>query len=157
MTKHLNLVIADWFVSVSSGYTSSFCTSSLHAHQDLEWFTCENYIFHVFTRLNYIYKYIYILYFIGYIYITFVKTHPTYFEINTICHKTQKYSVLIVYIFGPLKLKPYIYFWKDLNLIILRNIKYFGFIQAFPLFWIKTTNILIKLYSVINMFWWING
>lgn len=47
--------------------------------------------------------YIYILYFIGYIYITFVKTHPTYFEINT-CHKTQKYSVLIVYIFGPLKL-----------------------------------------------------
>lgn len=103
MTKHLYLVIADWFVSVSSGYTSSFCTSSLHAHQDLEWFTCENYIFHVFTRLNYIYKYIYILYFIGYIYITFVKTHPTYFEINT-CHKTQKYSVLIVYIFGPLKL-----------------------------------------------------
>lgn len=88
MTKHLNLVIADWFVSVSSGYTSSFCTSSLHAHQDLEWFTCENYIFHVFTRLNYIYKYIYILYFIGYIYITFVKTHPTYFEINT-CHKTR--------------------------------------------------------------------
>lgn len=32
--------------------------------------------------------YIYILYFIGYIYITFVKTHPTYFEINT-CHKTR--------------------------------------------------------------------
>lgn len=51
----------------------------------------------------YLHVYIYILYFIGYIYITFVKTHPTYFEINT-CHKTQKYSVLIVYIFGPLKL-----------------------------------------------------
>lgn len=46
----------------------------------------------------YLHVYIYTLLYRLYIYITFVKTHPTYFEINT-CHKTQKYSVLIASVY----------------------------------------------------------
>lgn len=39
-------------------------------------------------ELYLIHVYIYTLLYRLYIYITFVKTHPTYFEINT-CHKTR--------------------------------------------------------------------
>lgn len=77
--------------------------------------------------------YIYILYFIGYIYITFVKTHPTYFEINT-CHKTQKYSVLIVYIFGPLRLIALYLLLKRPELNYTQKHKIFWFYSGFPPF-----------------------
>lgn len=77
--------------------------------------------------------YIYILYFIGYIYIIFVKTHPTYFEIIT-CHKTQKYSVLIVYIFGPLRLIALYLLLKRPELNYTQKHKIFWFYSGFPPF-----------------------
>lgn len=79
----------------------------------------------------YLHVYIYTLLYRLYIYITFVKTHPTYFEINT-CHKTQKYSVLIVYIFGPLRLIALYLLLKKPELNYTQKHKIFWFYSGLP-------------------------